>query len=332
MTTDPVTVELKDLEQGKVDNLLPQAFGPDSLGIIVVKGLPEKFHSLREKVLKSASELAKLPKHELEKLESPEAYWLVGWSCGKEKLVDGKPDELKGSYYINCAFHHDENLEGPPEDVVKSYPDLTGYTAKNMWPSSELIPEFEKDIKQLINLIINTAAIVAKACDRYVGDSMPGYEKGYLERIVNTSTTTKARLLHYFAPVEQNSSENDWCGEHVDHSCLTGLTSAMFVDDKEAKILDKSPDPNAGLYIKNRQGNVVKVGIPKDALAFQTGEALESVTNGQFKAVPHFVKGSETLGVSRNTLAVFCQPSLDEKVGKDLTFAEFSRQVINKNH
>ena len=39
----------------------------------------------------------------LVKLESPASKWLVGWSCGKETLKDGKYDTLKGSYYVNCA-------------------------------------------------------------------------------------------------------------------------------------------------------------------------------------------------------------------------------------
>jgi hypothetical protein len=58
-----------------------------------------------------------------------------------------------------------------------------------------------------------------------------------------------------------------------------------------------------------RQGrNIVKVGIPKEALAFQTREALERITRGKFKAVPHFVRGMKVakgVGVARNTLAVF---------------------------
>jgi hypothetical protein len=39
--------------------------------------------------------------------------------------------------------------------------------------------------------------------------------------------------------------------------------------------LEKSPDPDAGLYIRARSGKMVKVNIPKDCLAFQTGEGLQ---------------------------------------------------------
>ena len=44
---------------------LEEAFGPDSLGIIVVKELPTKFVELRHKVLSFSSYLANLPKEEL---------------------------------------------------------------------------------------------------------------------------------------------------------------------------------------------------------------------------------------------------------------------------
>lgn len=76
--------------------------------------------------------------------------------------------------------------------------------------------------------------------------------------------------------------------------------------------LGAAPDSDAGLYIKDRRGGIVKVGIPRDCLAFQTGEALEVITKGRFKAVPHFVRGcreSKGSGVARNTIAVFTRRS-----------------------
>ncbi len=45
--------------------LLEEAFGPESLGIIVVKGLPEKFHALRLRLLSYSSALASLSPEQL---------------------------------------------------------------------------------------------------------------------------------------------------------------------------------------------------------------------------------------------------------------------------
>lgn len=358
---------------------MTEAFGPSSLGIIVVKDLPPKFKDLRAQVLSNASYLAALPEDELgmgiscysqlmsficfltwreitESLSSPQSKYLVGWSCGKETLRSGHFDTLKGSYYVNCAFYQNPELQNAPAD---GFPDFSQYTAPNIWPPAERLPTFRKSLEDLCTLIIDTAALVARACDRYALANIEGYKPGYLEHVVKTSLTTKARLLHYFpAPANNDDDENkpaeteeeeedDWCATHLDHGCLTGLTSAMFIDEaanppsadptatKPIPELPQSPDPEAGLYIRSRTGEIVKVNIPKDCLAFQTGEALQLITRGKFRAVPHFVKGAKTGGtarIARNTLAVFTQPNLGEEVEPGKTFADFAREVVERTY
>ena len=196
--------------------------------------------------------------------------------------------------------------------------------------------------------------MVARACDRYAEANIDDYTPGYLEHVVKTSVSTKARLLHYFPAAQsqannnagagQASDQDDWCATHLDHGCLTGLTSAMFVDEAAhppqtgssfapLQELERSPDPKAGLYIHSRTGVVTKIGIPRDCLGFQTGEALEIITKGKFKAVPHFVRGAGVGGeVARNTLAVFTQPNLWEKVDETRDFAAFAKQIVEGNH
>ncbi|CBX97617.1 hypothetical protein IAQ61_001173 [Plenodomus lingam] len=343
-----VAVGLADLQNDNVDfSLLEEAFGSSSLGIVLVRDLPPRFHELRHKLLSYASALGNLPRDELEKLESPASKWLVGWSCGKETLKDGRYDTLKGSYYVNCAREFDHQQKS----IAEKYPSFPEYTAPNVWPSEELLPGFEETFRQLCELIIGIAVLVARACDKYAEANIEAYQKGYLEHVVKTSISTKARLLHYFPsphnPLgESGGDEDDWCATHLDHGCLTGLTSAMFVDEagqppqtgsafSPLEELEGSPDPKAGLYIHSRTGKVVKVSIPRNCLAFQTGEALEVITHGKFKAVPHFVRGAGPgVGgkVARNTLAVFTQPNLWDKVDEHRDFAAFARQIVEKNH
>jgi isopenicillin N synthase-like dioxygenase len=238
------------------------------------------------------------------------------------------------------------------------------YLSPNLWPTT--VPGFKETFEDLCRLIIDTAILVAKACDRYAEKEIPDYKPGYLEHVVKTSTTTKARLLHYFPTDPQDASsqsettDDDWCATHLDHGCLTGLTSAMFINETRQvpavpisysynprylptlKELDTSPDPTAGLYIRSRSGETVQVKIPRDCIAFQTGEALERITKGKFKAVPHFVRGvrpgvaqgdDEGGRIARNTLAVFTQPNLGEIVDSEqnISFGEFARGVVEKN-
>jgi len=254
---------------------------------------------------------------------------------------------------------------------VKPSAEFADFTAPNVWPKQSLLPGFQEIFGELCTLIIDTAVLVARACDSYAAAHIEGYKTHYLERVVKTSTITKARLLHYFPPVPpmasgksavgvdppaSNSSDHDsWCATHIDHGCLTGLTSAIYIDESAhlpksstehpmAKIsslpilpmLPFPPDPDAGLYIHARDSTISKVSIPHDCLGFQTGEALQLITGGKFKAVPHFIRAgggeSGSMRVARNTLAVFTQPDLEEVVDRDreTTFGEFSREVVGR--
>ncbi|CAD0021905.1 unnamed protein product [Aureobasidium pullulans] len=309
-TASPVSVSLRDLQS--------EAFGPDSLGIIVVRDLPSDFVTMRKALLSYSSYLANLPQAELGRSFNPESSYLVGWSCGKETLKDGRYDTLKGSYYANPvqnpALH---------KMAIEKFPNLPEYNAANIWPSNDLLPEFEPTFQNLCTFIVDTAALVARACDRYALKNIPQYQEGYLEHVVKTSISTKARLLHYFP----SPATNDNAAESSSDDCSAEVSPLPE--------LSSPPDPAAGLYIHSRSGKVTKVNIPKDCLAFQTGEALEVITKGKFRAVPHFVKGAapgKGGQVARNTLAVFTQPNLWELVDEKRDFATFAKEIVERNH
>jgi isopenicillin N synthase-like dioxygenase len=277
-------------------------------------------------------------------------------------LKNGQVDTLKGSYYANCAFYVDPALECAASTAEFSTANFPEYLSPNLWPTDAMLPGFRDTFEDLCRIIIDVGVLVAGACDKYAEKEIEGYKPGYLEHVVKTSTTTKARLLHYFpSPPPKDGAavtegtDDDWCATHLDHGCLTGLTSAMFIDETRAppvipmsysyrpkflsslNELPSSPDPEAGLYILSRSGKTVQVKIPRDCIAFQTGEALEKITMGKFKAVPHYVKGVRPGfgggNVARNTLAIFTQPNLGEIVdsSQGITFGEFARGVVEKN-
>lgn len=100
-------------------------------------------------------------------------------------------------------------------------------------------------------------------------------------------------------------------------------------DDEEEPELVSSPSPTSGLYIRTRGGELIKVSIPADCLAFQTGECLELVTEKRLMATPHCVhigRGQER--VSRETFALFMQPDTDQKVSASETFGQFSKRIF----
>lgn len=313
----PVRVSLADLKNGKCDGRLLEAFGPESLGVLIIDGLDANFAHLRQSVLEKSRALANLPVSELNKLEVPESKWVIGWSRGRETLENGKPDKNKGSFYVNCNFVRDPSNEGPDQTTVENFPDLKAYIHSNVWPEESVLPGLKHDLKELIAYMVGVTSTVAEACDRAVCDQLVGLEKS-LKRIVDESDCHKARLLHYYVPED---AKEPWCGDHLDHSCLTALTSALW---GPGKVTDTG---DAGLWIRLRTGEPVRVDIPEDCIAIQTGSCLEQLTEGRFKAVPHKVTGNSAFW--RSTLAVFCQPRLGDRVG-DENFATFATETINR--
>lgn len=99
---------------------LEEAFGPESLGVLIVNGLPSEYVQLREEVLSSGSYLAALPEVELGKSnkftfafpKSPlkKIYFML---CGSIALQKPKRKELK-KFQFHSSFLLSEKERFPP--------------------------------------------------------------------------------------------------------------------------------------------------------------------------------------------------------------------------
>ncbi|KAJ8516902.1 hypothetical protein ONZ45_g5839 [Pleurotus djamor] len=258
----------------------------------------------------------------------------------------------------------------------ETYPE---YYGDNIWPDPGLkgIEGFEEAFKDLGRFVFKVGVEMAAACQPFgVFPLSPStfmvkapltplsfvasniYSKALshlsdqsvsLPALIFSSQTNKARLLHYFPPTanvdeegEEDEPIDNWCGMHCDHSLLTGLCSAMYLrQDSNGEVATiPPPSPSSGLYIKTRGGDLTKVTIPPDCLAFQTGESLQLATGGRLRATPHCVRAGlasddldlEAGRVSRETFAVFMGPDVDQRLTETLTFGEFSKQVFNEHY
>jgi isopenicillin N synthase-like dioxygenase len=100
-------------------------------------------------------------------------------------------------------------------------------------------------------------------------------------------------------------------------------------------IVVSSPSPESGLYIRTRGGDLTKISIPPDCLAFQTGEALELATAGRLRATPHCVRvgaGEGAEGISRETFALFLQPDTHQRISPTETFGIFSKRIFDEHY
>jgi len=89
----------------------------------------------------------------------------------------------------------------------------------------------------------------------------------------------------------------------------------MYLNEEGKEV--PNPDPKSGLYVKARNGSIVKVDIPSDCIAFQIGETACIHSGGILQATPHCVKapkGIEAKGISRESMAVFMGPMPEESM------------------
>lgn len=292
-TTQPVNIDYNDLVSGKdLSDLIREGFGPNGLGIVTVSNVPELAEK-RKRLLPLAFAFAQLSDEVKEKYVHKQSNYSFGWSHGKE-IFNGRADTAKGSYYANPTY--DEPTDDP--ELIKRYP---GYCTPNIWPRDDL-PELEHAFKDVGRLIVDTGLLLAKHCDKFVRDNARNDGSLYgdkLHNVIRDSRCAKGRLLNYF-PVASSGDGDDaggdeeafdsWCGWHLDHGSLTGLLSAMYFDSDGNEVANT--DAMAGLYIKTRDGTVVKAQYSGDRLAYQIGESAQIHSGGLLEATPHCVRVS----------------------------------------
>jgi hypothetical protein len=232
MTATPVVVsiEYEDLVQfdptttaGEqlMERIGEEAFGPDGLGIVVVRHVPD-FAAKRLSLLPLAAQLPTLP--DIDSCVDASSLYSIGWSHGKEALgPSGQRDVSKGSYYVNP-------FAATPDDDDDNHDD-TATSIKNVWPAS--LPQLRPAVLEMADLLQRVGCLVAKVCDAYCQSKQctSTTSSSSIEQAIRTSRAAKARLLHYFAaptPVRDNdhgaasTTMNDdddysWCAWHNDH-------------------------------------------------------------------------------------------------------------------
>jgi isopenicillin N synthase-like dioxygenase len=274
---------------------IEKAFGPNGYGVIGIRGVPS-FVEAKKACLTQAYDLAHLPQEDLRNIEDPVSLYNAGWSHGKEMLKNNKPDTAKASFYFN-----------PITDSPGTEADRTKYPVSyplNQWPT-ESLPALEPASKRLGCLMKDVAVELSKHIDAYAQSQCPSYPTSMLYSAMKDTEKVKGRLLYYY-PLAGGSSKDDsvdsWIGFHNDSGYLTALAGDMYMDP-QGNVLKECPVPDAGLYVEDRNKQVVKVTIPPDCMAIQMGECTQIVTGGAVVATPHCVKGAPNL--VRISLACF---------------------------
>eukprot|EP00056_Hartaetosiga_gracilis_P023009 m.34723 g.34723 ORF g.34723 m.34723 type:complete len:368 (-) comp9945_c0_seq1:54-1157(-) len=300
------TIKYEDLVNGveEATKIVESSYGPDGMGLLAVVDLPEHFVATREHVHDVIRKFASLSTEEKNTFEVP-PFFQRGWDHGHELMKDGTPDKLKGSFYFNPVQDQFEDVD---EKLLDQY---TTFYGTNLFPT-EQVPNFEKSVKKCANFMCEVGALIARECDKVVSTAHGDEEvKPVLENIVREGKHHAARCLYYF-PIDKKTVDSipvdGWCGWHNDHCVLTSLIPAAFYDVEKGESIP-NPDPESGLYIKTRDGSVVKPKVTTtNCLLFQIGETAQILSKGKLLATPHMVRAPKVANVARTTMPVFLQP------------------------
>ena len=143
--------------------------------------------------------------------------------------------------------------------------ELADFMQPNVWPGE--LPEFRETFEALFAAFEETGALILRAIALHLGLAPDWFEKSVADG------NSVMRLLHY-PPLPEDAPEGAIrAAAHGDINTITLLLGAE----------------EAGLELKNKQGEWVPVSPPPGALAVNVGDMLDRLTNGTLRSTTHRV-------------------------------------------
>ena len=195
----------------------------------------------------------------------PDAYkqtYYIGRSVNHRGYV---PFSEKGSYADEVCRHYeafDLALELPSDD-----PDyLAGnlLLGPNVWPD---LAGFQTQIYRYYQAIAGLGRILMKAFELHLGLALGTFTNQMSKPI------SQLRLIHYVRPNETKQNNTVNMGAHTDYECLTLLHQC-----------------HEGLQAMTLDNIWIDIPVRPEAFLVNTGDMLETWTNGIFRSTPHRVK------------------------------------------
>ena len=131
----------------------------------------------------------------------------------------------------------------------------------NLWPT-EILPEFEKVLWRQFNLLYECSLKILEACSRFIGENLCFKEGSCIQRLL------------YYPPLLENMPPNAIrAAAHEDINLITLLPYAT----------------QSGLELVTNNLRWMPVETPKDCIIVDSGDMIQNITNGYFKATTHRV-------------------------------------------
>ncbi len=192
--------------------------------------------------------------------------------------------EIKGQRgYTSFGREHAKDSNAPDLKefwhVGQEHPQ-SDYPA-NIWPQE--LPEFQKVMTSVYSKLESCAFSVLEACSLFINE-----DKKVLREMAEDGNTI-LRLIHYPPIPDDAHPSSVRAAAHEDINLITLLIDAT----------------SSGLEILDRHNNWLPVVTPNNSIIIDSGDMLQNVTNGYFKATTHRVVNPEDSRQRRFSMPFF---------------------------
>ena len=184
---------------------------------------------------------------------------------GREHAKDNASPDLKEFWHIG-------------QDITQS--EINHPYPQNLWPTE--VPNMKQYIYPLYERLEDCALLLLEACSLYIG------EPNMLFRDIATHGNSILRLIHYPPILNHDHKNCVRAAAHEDINLITLLPDAT----------------TSGLEIHS-QGQWLPVVTPPGSIIVDSGDMLQNITNGVFKATTHRVVNPEKADESRYSMPFF---------------------------
>ena len=207
----------------------------------------------------------------------------------------------------------------PPKPGEPLYKNIEG---PNLWPDAEYVPQFrpvvENHIAKMTQLADTFRHLVAEA----IGLPPDGFDKFFKEnqqcKMKLIAYPDQAELVGKSAVAMEDTPGGQGCGPHRDLDFMTYIYQA-------------TPHLNS-LEVQNYQGEWISIPYVENALVVNTGQTIETITNGVCKATIHRVITPKPGTGTRILIPFFLTINLDAyKVAVENIPNDVTDQIIERD-
>lgn len=281
-TITPIKVDFGQLVSGtlhpEIVDAVERTFGLDGLGVIVVTNIPD-FKKVKERVLTNNYLLSSEPPAVLDSLRpsDPALDGEIGFSAKPFFNPFGVWSNRFISFYSGY----------PEEAPVYSEDPKFSEDRRNIWPTT--VPNFERDLRELNDLMHPCFTGLLKYFDFYLRDKIPESKHGKFHDSFYSRNRIESREIVY-TPLEDcastESDQHEWDNWHTDFGLMASVLHPMYF----TKTGDVFKLADSCFAIKDRRGIEYEVNLADDEFMITTGESMFIESAGYVSSVPHTVK------------------------------------------